>query len=231
MMNHKDQEESKKRVGCAAADLVQNGMLVGLGTGSTVFHFIHRLTERIKEGLTIAVASSSIASENQAKKGRIPLANMDTLIALDLMVDGADEINKKKEMIKGGGGALLREKILATISKKMVVIVDESKVVEKLGAHPLPVEILPFAQHAIIEKIRSCGFEGTLRTIDNQKKLFKTDNGNLIYDICFNCLREDPQKDHATLISIPGVVETGFFFNPVQQVLIGKKNGSLQRWS
>ena len=126
----------KKVVGCAAADFVQSGMLVGLGTGSTVFHFITRLIERVQDGLDIQVVSSSISSETQARDGGIPVADINTITSIDLTVDGADEITPEKIMTKGGGGALLREKILANTSREMVVIVDESKVVEKLGKHP-----------------------------------------------------------------------------------------------
>ena len=230
-MNEKRQEEIKKHVGYAAADLVENGMLVGLGTGSTVFHFIDRLIKRKKEGLTITVVSSSIRSQHQAKQGALPFANIETLTSVDLTVDGADEINKNKEMIKGRGGALFREKILASISKKMLVIVDESKVVGKLGKQPLAVEILPFAPHGIIENIRNQGFKGSLRMQADQRLPYRTDNGNFIYDIHFDLLREDPQKDETTLLSIPGVLETGLFLNQAGEVFIGKTDGTIEVWA
>ncbi len=223
-------ENMKKAAGYAAAELVENGMVLGLGTGSTVFHFINRLVERIKEGLSIQAVSSSIRSENQAKEGGILFADIDTITAVDMTVDGADEINGEKQMTKGGGGALLREKVLANISKEMVVIVDEGKVVEKLGKHDLPVEILPFAHGAIIEKIRKLGFHGTLRE-HNKDGPFITDNGNMIYDIHFESLREDPEKDHEKLIRIPGILETGFFFNLAGRVIVGKSDGTVDHWS
>lgn len=223
-------EKMKKHVGYKAAELIENGMLVGLGTGSTVFYFIERLIQRVKEGLSIRVVSSSIASENQAKKGGIPLADVNTITTLDLTVDGADEITAEKEMIKGGGGALLREKILANISREMVVIIDEGKVVKKLGKHPLPVEILPFAQEAIIDKIKKLGFHGTLRGY-NKDGLFITDNGNLIYDIHFESLRDDPEKDHEKLLRVPGVLETGFFLAFAGRVYIGKQDGTVDHWA
>ena len=153
-----------------------------------------------------------------------------TITIVNLTVDGADEINGTKQMIKGGGGALLREKVLANISREMVVIVDESKVVEKLGNHLLAVEILPYAYGAIIEKIRKLGFHGTLRE-HNKDGPFITDNGNMIYDIHFESLREDPEKDHEKIIRIPGVLETGFFFNQAGRVFIGKENGTVDHWS
>ena len=223
-------EEMKKAVGCVAADFVQSGMLVGLGTGSTVFHFITRLIERVQDGLDIQVVSSSVLSETQAKDGGIPVADINTITSIDLTVDGADEITLEKTMIKGGGGALLREKILANTSREMIVIVDESKVVEKLGKHPLPVEILPFATEAIIDKIRKLGYQGSLRQRNNSGP-YVTDNGNHIYDIRFESLRDDPEKDHEKLSRIPGVLETGFFFNLAGRVLVGKANGEVDHWS
>lgn len=223
-------EDMKKTAGYAAAELIENGMVIGLGTGSTVFHFINRLIEKAKEGLSIQAVSSSTRSENQAKDGGIPLADLNSITTVDITVDGADEINGEKQMIKGGGGALLREKVLANISKEMVVIVDEDKVVEKLGKHDLPVEILPFAHAAIIEKISKLGFHGSLRE-HNKDGPFITDNGNMIYDIHFESLREDPEKDHEKLIRIPGVLETGFFFNQAGRVIIGKNDNTIDHWS
>ena len=220
----------KKAVGYAAAGFVENRMLIGLGTGSTVFHFITRLIERVQDGLDIQVVSSSIRSETQAKEGGIPVADINTITSVDLTVDGADEITPEKIMTKGGGGALLREKILANTSREMIVIVDESKVVEKLGNHPLPVEILPFATEALIDKIQKLGYQGSLRKRNNDC-LYVTDNGNHIYDIRFESLRDDPEKDHEKLSRIPGVLETGFFFNLAGRVLVGKADGTVDHWS
>ena len=222
-------DKIKKIVGYAAADLVKSGMLIGLGSGSTVAYFIKRLIERSKEGLSIQTVSSSLASEKLAKKGGIPQADINTVTFIDMTVDGADEIDKKKQMIKGGGGALLREKILASISQEMVVIIDEDKVVEKLGKHPLAVEILPFGREAIIKKIQKLGFFGALRQ-QNKNGPYITDNGNMIYDIYFKSLRENPEKDSKSLLQIPGVLETGFFFHLAGRVLIGKNNETVDYW-
>lgn len=223
-----DRDEMKKIAGETAAEWIENGMLVGLGTGSTVFHFINRLIQRVAEGLQIQAVSSSKLSREQAKAGGILLADVNAITSIDITVDGADEIDPQKRMIKGGGGALLREKILANTSREMVVIVDESKIVEKLGKHPLPVEILPFGQEATIDKIKKLGFHGQLRCHDNDGP-FETDNGNLIYDIHFESLREDPERDHEKLILIPGVLETGFFFNLAGRVLVGKTDGTVDQ--
>jgi len=226
----KNMEKMKKSVGYAAADLIENGMLVGLGTGSTVFYFIERLTQRVKEGLDIHVVSSSKHSEMQAKQGNILTTDINQITSIDLTIDGADEITPEKMMIKGGGGALLREKILANISRETIIIVDETKIVEQLGKHPLPIEILSFATGAIIDKIRKLGYQGTMRE-HNKDGTFITDNGNHIYDIHFEGLREDPEKDHEKLSRIPGVLETGFFFNLAGRVLIGREDGSVDHWS
>lgn len=148
----------KKAIGEKAADLIQEGMIVGLGTGSTAYWFIESLIERHKKGLNIQVVASSKKSLEQARKGKLPLIDIDSLSFLDITVDGADEIDPEKRMIKGGGGALLREKIVATMSREMVVIVDESKLVQKLGKQKLPLEILPFGHKGTLHHINQLGF-------------------------------------------------------------------------
>ena len=220
----------KKAAGQRAAELIESGMIVGLGTGSTVFYFIERLIERAKQGLEIRAVSSSRRSEKQAKAGGIKIADLETLTSIDITVDGADEIDPEKRMIKGGGGALLREKILANTSREMIVIVDENKVVDKLGKHPLPVEVLPFATAAIIDKIKKLGFHGSLRK-HPKDGFYTTDNGNYIYDIHFDAPRDDPADDHEKLLRIPGVLETGVFVNLAGRVLIGRPDGEVDQWS
>ena len=220
----------KQNVGYAAAELVESGMLIGIGTGSTVRFFIDQLIKRCQNGLKIQAICSSIASHQRAEKGNIPLLDETQVTTIDVTFDGADEIDPQKRMIKGGGGALTREKILANTSREMVVIIDESKKVSALGARKLPVEILPFAHEATVSKIRTLGFRGELRT-RAPDTLFYTDNGNLIYDIEFHALRETPEKDHERLIHIPGIVETGYFFNLAGRVLIGKSTGDVEIWN
>lgn len=216
----------KKAVGYKAAEFVQDGMRVGLGTGTTAFYFIEKLVQRCREGLKIHAAASSTRSFEQAKKGGIPLLDLDTINSLDLTVDGADEIDPMKRMIKGGGGALVREKILASMSQEMIVIVDENKLVSALGKCKLPVEILPFAKMATLHHISKAGYSGEFRKQTDGSLLF-TDNGNLIFDIHFNELRENPENDHEALIHIPGVVDTGFFFNLAGRVIVGFADGQV----
>jgi len=225
-----NRDEMKKKAGEAAVEWVEEGMVLGLGTGSTVFYFINRLTQCVAQGLQIRVVSSSIQSREQARKGGVPLADMDEITSIDMTIDGADEIDHQKRMIKGGRGALLREKILANSSREMIVIIDESKLVKQLGRRPLPVEILPFGKEATMDKIRKLGFRGQLRSHECGG-LFKTENGNLIYDIYFDSLREDAENDHEKLIRIPGILETGFFFNLAGRVLVGKVDGTIDQLS
>lgn len=221
-------EIGKKAAGEAAAELVQPGMLLGLGTGSTVSYFIQRLAVRCRSGLDISAVASSERSAQLAKDLAIPLLDIDALVCLDLTVDGADEIDPLKRMIKGGGGALLREKIIASMSKEMLVIVDESKCVNKLGTnYPLPVEIVPFAWRATISHLNDKQLTGHLRMAEKNRP-FVTDNGNYIYDIAKEALHSDVEALNHTILAIPGVVETGFFFNLATKVLVGCTNGQVE---
>lgn len=217
---------AKEAVGKAAADLIKDGMIVGLGTGSTAACFIRSLIERCRGGLKISAVATSERSERQAREGGIPILDINLLPSLDIVVDGADEIDGSKRMIKGGGGALLREKIVANMAREMIVIVDDHKVVKQLGAFPLPVEIVAFANEVTLHKIQALGYAGTFRCQSNGN-LYLTDNGNYIVDIQFKKLLFFPEKDNDLLRSIPGVVETGFFFNMAGRVLVGHQDGSV----
>ena len=216
-------EQAKKAAGEKAASLIKDGMTVGLGTGSTAYWFIETLSQR---KLNISAVASSSASLEHARAGNIPIADLNTLTCLDVTVDGADEIDSQRQMIKGGGGALLREKILASMSKQVIIIVDETKLVSQLGKCKLPVEILPFGYNATIHKINLIGFSGSLRK--NNQTLYLTENGNYIYDIQLDPKKPHPSEDHQRLIQIPGVVETGFFFNLATQVIVGFKDGRVE---
>ena len=223
-MNKKD--EMKKAAGKQAADLIKSGMLVGLGTGSTAAFFIDALIERVKEGLQIEAVATSKASEERARAGGIPIANIQEITEISITVDGADEIDPEKRMIKGGGGALLREKIIANMSLEMIVIVDEAKQVSQLGAFGLPVEIVPFALNSSIHQLKEFGFQGALRK-NKQGDLYVTDNGNHIFDIFYPNLCSSPEEDHQKIIQIPSVVDTGFFIGLAGRVLVGKDDGGV----
>ncbi|MFN0065703.1 MAG: ribose-5-phosphate isomerase RpiA [Chlamydiales bacterium] len=208
-LNPYKQDEIKKGLGQEAAKLVQNGMLVGLGTGTTATYFIDSLIERCRQGLKIEVVSSSVRSQERAAKGGIPVIDMNRVVSIDLSIDGADEIDPKNRMIKGGGGAHVREKIVASASKLFVVIVDESKLVDCLGKFGLPIEILSFGLASTINKLEKLGYHGSVRkTADS---LYITDNGNYIFDIHAPDRFENPEKDHDAIVNIPGVVDSGFF--------------------
>lgn len=219
--------QAKAAAGQTAADWVESGMRVGLGTGSTVFFFIQHLITRVREGLDICCVATSQVSEDLARQGGIKVSSLDELGKLDLTVDGADEIDPQKRMIKGGGGALLREKIVASRSQEMVVIVDEGKCVSQLGSFPLPVEIIPFAHQSTKNLIEELGYPGEFRKQADQN-LFVTDNGNFILDLQLKGLTWDPQKLDLQLLQIPGVVETGLFLNLAGRVVVGTASGNVK---
>jgi len=226
-MNKLTQEEIKQSIGEKAAAFVEPGMLVGLGTGSTAACFIESLIERCrKEDLKITAVSSSKKSLQQAKAGGINTIDFDQNTELDLTIDGADEVDPQNRIIKGGGGALVREKILATSSKRWIVLVDESKIVPKLGRSPLPIEIIPFGFRATLAKIEKMGYQGRMR-IDQNGSYYSTDNGNYIFDIHAKEGFPHPEEDHLKLIQIAGVVETGFFLNLSPHLLIGYGDGNV----
>lgn len=217
--------KAKAVAGKKAAELIENGMVVGLGTGSTARCFIDALAARCHSGLKVAAVATSQESERQARLAGIPIADLDQLETIDIDIDGADEIDSKKRMIKGGGGALFREKIIAGMSKEMLVIIDSSKQVEALGAFPLPVEISLFAHQATLKQIRDLGYRGSIRK-NSKGKHFITENQNLIFDIelAFPC--HHPEEIEDKLIRIPGVISTGFFIGYAGRVIVGYEDGS-----
>ena len=215
---------AKKAAGKAAAELIEEGMLVGLGTGSTASFFIEALGKRCQEGLKISAIATSQQSTRQAEQLGIPLKDPETITSLDVTVDGADEIDHHKNMIKGGGGALLREKILAQSSQEMIVIIDETKLVNHLGTHPLPVEIAPFIYRSTLQRLEAKGYQGVLR-LKRHNMPYLTDNGNYIVDIQYSTPITDPIKEQEKLKSITGVIETGLFFQLAGRIVIGYEDG------
>lgn len=227
-MNFSDlSQKAKQAAAKAAAELVQDGMLVGLGTGSTAGFFIESLIERCRNGLKVQAVPTSERSANQAIKGGIPLCDIDRVTSLDLTVDGADEIDSQKRMIKGGGGALLREKIVAGMSREMVVVVDEGKLVDYLGNTLLPLEIATFAHAATLHKVCNLGYRGSIRITPDGRPYF-TDNGNYIIDVAFDQPLGFPEEDQKILQAIPGVLETGFFFGLAGRVIVGRSAGVVE---
>ena len=218
----------KKAAAIEALKFVKPGMKVGLGTGSTANYFIEALAAKVKEGLAVHGVPTSKATRELAEKYGIPLTTLEEHPYLDLTVDGTDEFDSEFRLIKGGGGALLREKIVASSSRYMVVIADESKQVKKLGKFPLPVEVVPFGTKATVWKIerafRLLKLEAkmTLRVKDG--KYFTTDCGHFIVDCALGVIPE-PDRLDTLLNSIPGVVDTGLFVGICGIVLMGTPEG------
>lgn len=227
MIDKESIKTAKEAAGKAAANLVQNGMIVGLGSGSTAAYFIEHLIQRRRQGLDVRVVSSSKRSAELARAGGIPFANVEEIASVDLTVDGADEIDRYKRMTKGGGGALLQEKILAAMSHEVVIIIDASKQVDILGAFPLAVEIVPFAHLATLNHLKQLGYQAVLRKTA-EEALYQTDNHNYIVDIHWKNLCDNPEYEDRKIRSIPGVVETGFFFNLAGRVIIGFPEGHVE---
>ncbi len=236
--------EIKKELGLRAAQLIQSGMIVGLGTGSTAECFIHSLLERVqKEKLTIQAVASSERSAELARAGGVSVLDLNEASHVDITVDGADEIDPEKRLIKGAGGALLREKILASSSRSMLVIADETKLVPHLGKTKLPLEILPYGAAATRRHIEALGHKASWRLSpfsplrptfhlpQQSENLFLTDNNNLILDLTFSHPLQNPEELHHELTQIPGVLETGFFFHLAKTILIGRLNGKVDQIS
>lgn len=225
-MQHEIQQDTwKQMVGEEAAKLIEDGMVIGLGSGSTAKFMVYALARRIQNGLKIVGAvPTSQATESLASNLGIPLTNLDTHYELDLDIDGADEIDERLNLIKGAGGALLREKIVASCAKRLVIIGDITKQVTQLGnKFPLPIEVIPFAITPVSRRLEALGALVQVRQLGNQTYL--TDNGNVILDCTFPNGIADPQQVHTHIKRIVGVVETGLFLNMAEQALIGGPNG------
>jgi ribose 5-phosphate isomerase A len=222
------QDEAKALVGRRAAELVEDGMAVGLGTGSTATLFIRALGERVRQGLRIRCVASSDASHDLGLKLGMDVTTLDELPELDLYIDGADEVcacaGAGLALIKGGGGALLREKIVASAAKKFIVVVDSTKVVEKLGKFPLPVEVVKMALPLVEPKLAALGLHPRQRGAKSGNGPYLTDEGNYIVD-CACGVIEDPEKTAAEIRAIVGVVEHGLFLRMAARALVAGDGG------
>ena len=218
------QKNAKRAAGYKAADMIEEGMVVGLGTGSTVYFTIERLSERVRGGLKITGIPTSFQTALRARDAKIPLTTLDDNPVIDIAVDGADEVDQKLRLIKGRGGAHLREKCVAAAAKHFVVVVDEQKVVKKLGTAAVPVEVLPFAIMPVLAQLRGLGGIPVIREAVRKDGPVITDNGNFVVDCRFKAIT-NPEKLEADLASIPGIVESGLFcgFTKKTTVIIGGK--------
>lgn len=213
----------KQLVGEKAAEYVKDGMVVGLGTGSTAYYMVEALGKRVKEGLTITGVTTSTRTKEQAEKLGIPLKTIDEVESVDLTIDGADEIDSNYQGVKGGGGALLFEKIVADYSKKVIWIVDESKMVETLGAFPLPIEVMPYGSQQLVRIFEEKGFQPTMRKNDVGGN-YLTDGGHYIIDLHMTKI-EDPHSLATWLDGLTGVMEHGLFLDRVNTIIVGRNTG------
>ena len=223
-------DDQKRNAAVAAVEFIEDKMILGLGTGTTTKYALSLLAEKVKEGLRVTGVPSSVATAQIAKRLKIPLVeNPADFTRVDLTIDGADEVDPAFNLIKGGGGALTREKILATRSDRVIIIVDESKLVRQLGRFPVPVEALSFGWRSTADLLRKLGARVAQRHRDGEA--VRTDNGNVILD-CF--FREIPNsaKLAEQIKSIVGVVEMGLFIGIADLVVVGKSDGSVEeRWA
>jgi ribose 5-phosphate isomerase A len=213
-------DQEKQAAARASLKFIQEGNIVGLGSGSTAAYFIQFLGERVRGGLKIRGIPTSVDAQRLAQSCGIPLTTLDQVGHIDVDVDGADEFDPQLRLIKGGGGALLREKIVASVSRKFVVVADSAKQVAMLGKFPLPVEVIAFAQTVLTRRITVLGATVKLRQ-NAQGVPYKTDEGHHILDCHFGQI-PDPPALARTLSDMPGVVEHGLFINLASVVLVGK---------
>ncbi|MBH1940955.1 ribose-5-phosphate isomerase RpiA [Mobilitalea sibirica] len=214
--------EQKRMAGVKATEYIKDGMILGLGTGSTAYYMIERVGEMVKKGLKIQAVATSESTTRLANQFMIPLVSIDEVKEIDLVIDGVDEIDPDFNAIKGGGGALFREKMVAKVAKEVIWIMDSSKTVDALGAFPLPVEILPYGYQHIMARLERLQYNPKLRR--NNKEIYITDNHNYIADLWI----EKPLKVKEVeekLKNITGVLETGLFLNLCDRIIIGNDTG------
>lgn len=213
----------KKMAGEKAIEYIEDGMIIGLGSGSTVEYTLKKLGELVKDGLNVKGIPTSMHTKKLAKEYKIPLTTLDENPEIDLTIDGADEVDSNLNLIKGGGGALTREKIVAYHSKKEIIVVDESKIVKALGIDfPLPVEVIKFGWSSTKKTVEAFGCVADLRKIVEEPYL--TDNSNYILDCDFERI-DEPEQLEKDLNYIPGVVENGLFIGLVDEIIVGSKQG------
>jgi ribose 5-phosphate isomerase A len=223
-----DQDEAaarKRAAARAAVAEIQDGMLVGLGTGITACFAIAALAERVAGGLNVTTVATSLAASRAAQAAGLPVIPFDALARLDLAIDGADELDPQLRAIKGKGGAMLREKIVAAAAGRMIVIIDAGKQVTRLGRGPLPVEVLPFAAAFVSYRIERLGANVSRRQAGDTS--YRTDQGNIILDCRFGPI-EDPQALAATLSAIPGLLGHGLFLDEIDAAYVGGSEGVVQ---
>lgn len=223
-MKSLEKEELKRVAGEKAVEQVENDMVIGLGTGSTIEYSLKKLGNLVRDGLRIKGIPTSVHTQRIAKECNIPLTTLEENPTIDLTIDGADEVDGNLNLIKGGGGALAREKIIAYNSKKLIIVIDDSKIVKALGIDfPLPVEVLRFGWTSTKKTLEGFGCNVELRKIMGDEP-FITDNSNYILDCDFERI-DNPVQLEIDINNIPGVVENGLFIGLVDEVIVGGKQG------
>jgi ribose 5-phosphate isomerase A len=219
-----EREDLKKIAAEKAVEQIKDGMIVGLGTGSTMKYALRKLGKLVRKDLKIQGIATSVITKRIAQQEEIPLTTIDEHSEIDITIDGADEVDSSLNLIKGGGGALTREKIIAFNSKKVIIIVDDSKIVKALGIDfPLPVEVIKFGWTSTKKALEKFGCEVVRREVI-QSEPFISDNGNYILDCDFDHIT-NPEELEKNIKTIPGVVENGLFINLTDEVIVGGKQG------
>ncbi len=219
-----EREDLKKQAGERAVGYIEDGMTIGLGTGSTVEYSLKKIGKLVRDGLKIKGIPTSIRTQRIAKKEKIPLTTLEENPVIDITIDGADEVDSDLNLIKGGGGALVREKIIAFNSKKVIIVIDDSKIVKALGIDfPLPVEVVKFGWTSTKKTLEEIGCNVELRRV-MENEPYITDNSNYILDCEFERILE-PEQLEIDINNIPGVVDNGLFIGLVDEVIVGGKQG------
>lgn len=218
-----DLEREKADAAARAVAMVQPGMKVGLGTGSTAAYAVKALGAKVRGGMKVVGVPTSERTRALAEAEGIPLTDFTHGVSIDLTIDGADEADRKLRLIKGGGGALLREKVVASVSRRVVIISDSTKVVERLGRFPLPVEVVRFAWPVVAARLADLGAKPKLRTAPGDAP-FVTDEGHYILDAGFGAI-DDPERLAATIDGVPGVVGHGLFIGLAHTLVVGRDGG------
>ena len=217
---------NKQRAAAAAAELITDGMILGLGTGTTASYLVQILGERVRQGLRIQGVPTSEATRQLAVAEGVPLTTLEEQPVLDLCLDGADEVDPELNLIKGGGGALLREKIVASAARQRIIMVDVCKCVDCLGAFPVAVEVIPFGWEVTRRQLEQFGGVPTLR--QREGKPFVTDQGHYIIDCALSQIEDTPRLNHQ-LNQLPGVVENGLFVDMTERLIIGSPDGITEK--
>jgi ribose 5-phosphate isomerase A len=215
--------EQKRIAGQKVIEYIKDGMILGLGTGSTAYYMIKKVGELVQIGMNLKAVATSKSTENLAKELHIPLVQIDEIGRIDLCIDGVDEIDKHFNSIKGGGGALFREKIVANLADEVIWIMDDSKLVDSIGAFPLPIEVLPYGYTQVIRKLKEYSFNPIMRMKDGN--VFITDNGNYIVDLHIGNPM-DINDVYNKVNGITGVLEIGLFINMCNRIIVGTDNGA-----